>query len=655
MLVESVKLLLTRLKLLLVYRVFFFITILHIIYALFITQNTISVTKVSYQGFINNIIVTNNESNKYYVNNVIIYSKNTYSIGQKIQYSGECSNLENRNFTDFDYSRYLKSNNISCVLFDPSIKVLQNRNVYYAIKYNLSKEIGKTDLYNLKKALVIGNKSELSTDVKQVFYDLHLSHLLALSGLHISIIILFINKLCRRFISTIEYVKVVEVITVSIYGLLIFLSYSIIRTLLLYYLILLFRLFKIEVTKLTILLIVINILLINNYVVFSYSFIYSFICYFIIILCLGDKLSFFKLYLIILLFTLPITINLNNEINIVGLVLSPFITIIFELIYFPYILITTIFSIPDVFTKYFLNGLSHLSNYKLSLYFKDLNVIIIVVYYITILTVLKKYFMRKIGYIMLSVVLIVFSYNYESNSIKLVFFDVGQGDATLFMLDDGVNILIDTGGSIFNEKQNENLAKYTIYPFLKERNIRKLDYIILTHGDKDHMGSLSYLLEYVGSDNTYINCNSINELEENLDSKILTSLTLTGENYRFDFSCSDNGNENDSSIVTKAKLYNTTFISMGDMSFEKEIKTVINSDIYKISHHGSKTSTSIDVVNKVNPKYAIISVGKNSYGHPNDDVLNNLKNTKVYRTDLDCAIMFDIYKTVKVKTKCSRD
>ncbi|CDE37542.1 dNA internalization-related competence protein ComEC/Rec2 [Mycoplasma sp. CAG:472] len=85
---------------------------------------------------------------------------------------------------------------------------------------------------------------------------------------------------------------------------------------------------------------------------------------------------------------------------------------------------------------------------------------------------------------------------------------------------------------------------------------------------------------------------------------------------------------------------------MGDAGIEKDILEKYNiSDVYvlKVGHHGSKTSSSIEFINEINPKYSIISVGKNNrYGHPNKEVLNNLDNSKIYRTDEDGSILFKI-------------
>jgi len=98
---------------------------------------------------------------------------------------------------------------------------------------------------------------------------------------------------------------------------------------------------------------------------------------------------------------------------------------------------------------------------------------------------------------------------------------------------------------------------------------------------------------------------------------------------------------------------------MGDASIstEHEILNKYNLsdiDVLKVGHHGSKTSSSKDFINEINPKYSIISVGKNNrYGHPNKEVLNNLENSKIYRTDKDGSIMFKVKNNkLKIET-CS--
>ena len=118
-------------------------------------------------------------------------------------------------------------------------------------------------------------------------------------------------------------------------------------------------------------------------------------------------------------------------------------------------------------------------------------------------------------------------------------------------------------------------------------------------------------------------------------------------------------NENDNSNVIYTELNGYKFMFMGDASVttEKEIMNKYNLqdiDVLKVGHHGSKTSSSEEFINEINPKYSIISVGKNNrYGHPNKEVLNNLENSKIYRTDQDGSIMFKIKNNkLKIET-CS--
>ena len=107
-------------------------------------------------------------------------------------------------------------------------------------------------------------------------------------------------------------------------------------------------------------------------------------------------------------------------------------------------------------------------------------------------------------------------------------------------------------------------------------------------------------------------------------------------------------NENDNSNVIYTELNGYKFMFMGDAGIEKEKDilekyNISNIDVLKVGHHGSNTSSSKIFIDEINPKYSIISVGKNNrYGHPNDSVLDNLDNSKIYRTDKDGSIMFKI-------------
>ena len=122
----------------------------------------------------------------------------------------------------------------------------------------------------------------------------------------------------------------------------------------------------------------------------------------------------------------------------------------------------------------------------------------------------------------------------------------------------------------------------------------------------------------------------------------------------------DYGNENDNSSVIYTELSNYKFLFMGDagVAVEENLIEKYNLkdiDVLKVGHHGSKTSSSKTFIDEINPKYSIISVGKNNrYGHPNKEVIDNLKKSKIYRTDEDGSIMFKIKNNkLKIET-CSQ-
>ena len=117
-------------------------------------------------------------------------------------------------------------------------------------------------------------------------------------------------------------------------------------------------------------------------------------------------------------------------------------------------------------------------------------------------------------------------------------------------------------------------------------------------------------------------------------------------------------NENDNSLITFMSIYSTSILSLGDASSKVEDEllnnyNLNNIDIFKLSHHGSKTSSSKFFIESINPKYAVISVGENNrYGHPSDSVLDNLMRSKIYRTDKDGSVIFKIKSNKLIIETC---
>ena len=175
------------------------------------------------------------------------------------------------------------------------------------------------------------------------------------------------------------------------------------------------------------------------------------------------------------------------------------------------------------------------------------------------------------------------------------------------------------------------------------------------HGDYDYMGEAINLVENFKVEKVIFNCGVFNDLEQELIKELdkkkikyyscIKKLNIDNNKLYF-LQTKEYDNENDNSNVIYFKYGTFKFLFMGDAGIEKDILEKYNiSDVYvlKVGHHGSKTSSSIEFINEINPKYSIISVGKNNrYGHPNKEVLNNLDNSKIYRTDEDGSILFKI-------------
>ena len=267
-----------------------------------------------------------------------------------------------------------------------------------------------------------------------------------------------------------------------------------------------------------------------------------------------------------------------------------------------------------------------------------------------------KYLLFNILFIVILKIIPLFSH-----TLYVDYLDVGQGDSALLSFKNKA-VLIDTGG-----QRNYNVSNNTMV-FLKSKGISKLSYLVLTHGDYDHMGEAINLVDNFIVEKVIFNCGEFNDLEQELI-KVLNKKKIKYYSCVKELNIDNNklyflqtkkyDNENDNSNVIYTELNGYKFIFMGDASSttEKEIMSIYNLpdiDVLKVGHHGSRTSSSIEFINEINPKYSIISVGKNNrYGHPNKETLDNLKDSKIYRTDQNGSIMFKIKKDKLQIETCS--
>ena len=552
-------------------------------------------------------------------------------------------------------------------------KVANNTNIIYYIKDKIAKRISKITYANeYLKIFILGDTLELPEEISKSYQQNGVSHLFSISGMHISLFATIILYFLKRISYNNYYNYSIVILFLIFYSLLVGSSPSVIRSLIMYILFSLNKLFNLKIKSLDIMcLVLIIMLLINPYYIYNISFQYSYLISFSLVL-FSYKLKSIKnkltksLYisLISFLVSFPICIYNFYQANffsiILNIILIPFVSIIV----FPLSLICFVIPKLSIFLNIVISIMQSLSliiyKYKIGIIiFSKPSIYIMVLYYLFIYLFL--YNKRNI-YIFIILIIHKFS-PYINSNLEVTYLDVGQGDSTFIKFPHNQsNILIDTGGLV---NSDYHVAINKTIPYLKSKGITKIDYLILTHGDYDHMGEAINLINNFKVSNVIFNCGNYNNLEKELilalnNKKInyascIKKLNVSRSSFYF-LNTHEYNNENDDSNVIYFEYY-YKFLFMGDAGIKKE-KNIIekynlnNIDFIKIGHHGSNTSSSKEFINEINPKYSLISVGKNNkYGHPNQSVLDTLKNSKIYRTDKDGSIEIKVNKNnYRVKT-----
>ena len=278
-------------------------------------------------------------------------------------------------------------------------------------------------------------------------------------------------------------------------------------------------------------------------------------------------------------------------------------------------------------------------------------------------------------------ILIVFCFNIYNffiikRELKIYFVDVKQGDSTFIVTPKNETILIDGGGSLGTDF---DVGENTLLPYILDRGYKKIDLMFVSHFDQDHIGGLFKILEELKVEKVCISKQEedsenyqkfLNIVKEKniqvLVVKIGDKIVLDNNLYFNVLWPKDKQIEenklNNNAIVMKLNYNNFSMLFTGDIEkkAEKEIletyknSKILESDILKVAHHGSKTSTTDEFLNKVKPKIALIGVGKdNMFNHPSNTTIEKLEkmNIKIYRTDLNAEISICVNDKGQVSIK----
>lgn len=609
---------------------------------------------------------------------------------------------EQRNFVKKNALESLKINELSGRIYmgDAAILKCESGNLslgqqFSSIRYAYMSKVLNASSYEYKYdilTLSIGNKNYISSEFFEALQKLGIYHLYVISGTHVAFLSAVIFSVLKYFRMPLNMIKVIIIISLIFFLFLNFFSPSVLRAVFMGVLLLVCSFFNKKPYLAIISLSAIIQILINPYVIYHAGFQLSYVTTYFILLTRPLFMTYSSIIQLVLitviseLSTLVIVLIHFNEISISGLILNIIFVPVFSFIIFPSVIIFNLllfFHFPPVIDELynFIYSLMKSCIYFISDAFKhripvkNLSgpAIIILLFLTYRLTVNVLHFNRKKIMLctMIFIAVLFVNHQYLNREFTLTMVDVGQGDA--FVIQDHRNyktVLIDTGGSYKHDDSSINLSDKTLLPYLKEQGIDFIDLIIISHLDLDHSGEVINILEKKEVGNIIMNTEDVkfNEWAAELSPE---QRLLIADSGRFsNFSVGDihfenflredeSEDSNEQSVVLKAHLNGFSVLFTGDIGLETEEKLMalynLKSDILKVGHHGSDTSSGKFFIENVKPKISLISAGVNNrYGHPHDSVLETLKESRIIRTNDKGMVEFKInYDTICIRAKFS--
>lgn len=627
------------------------------------------------------------------------YDREVLEVGNKIRViSTLLLPRENTNPGLFDYRLHLQTKDIHTIVNSDSnsVYIISKNNVNSGQKLRFSFQNKITNIMNkslseknskIMSSIILGNSGFLDDETRTSFKDIGLSHILAVSGLHIGIIYIFISKLLRLLGIDKRLSIIIALAIIWIYAYLIGFPTSVLRASTMFSLLSLSNLIYKRYDSInTLSFAALLLLLIRPMWIFDIGFQLSFIATASIIILtprISLLMSIHSEILARLLSSLiavqiglfPILTQHFNSYATMSLISNFILIPIFSfslVLCFILILVSLICIDASFVLGYLLNTILNISNLIIDAFceipFGNLNlpslgVCFILLYYILLLFGLRiikfdfsRYRISKVIFTYLIIAILVSFFSVISyNETTLEFIDVGQGDSCLVSTKDKT-ILIDAGGNVFGDF---DVGGRVVLPFLIKKGINKLDAVFVTHFHEDHAEGVISLLENIKIDNIFIGYENV---ESKLFNEIMHQANLTNTEvskvYRnnliylddhnlfevlsptFDMYKDTMSDENNLSLVLNFITHGKRVLFTGDIERESEYNIVNNTklekiDIIKAPHHGSSTSSTTELISVTRPSLVVIQVGKNSFGHPNEEVVNRYKEigAKVFRND----------------------
>ncbi len=578
------------------------------------------------------------------------------------------------------------------------------RNVF---SQQITHHLGQTEEAFLLKGLLLGQRGQIDPEIQRRFARTGVIHVLAVSGLHVGFILLLLMGLFSILRLPEIPRTILLILALIIYAALTGGKPPVVRASLMAAIILLGYLFQRRANVVNSLAVAALILLmINPFMLFDAGFQLSFLAVLGIVLFYNRILNFFQfspqnalqrflkmklLPLLIVSFaaqlgTLPLTLyyfhRLPTYALLANLVVIPLVFVIVALGFalitlgplWPFLgnLLAWPVKILLAFLIHFVTFFSSLPGSAVES-FGHLSLWYLLTYFILLGILWFANNPRRVRQLALGMIFLLILWygtdvvSHLQPTLKVTFLDVGQGDGSVVEFPDGQFLTIDAGPRTESFDSGERI----VFPFLRYDGGRRLDVMMISHHHEDHVGGAPYLLAHLPVEEVWDNGDSLAEpiyqlYRSIIGRKQIPLRAVSAGFHRLDWhgasiwifyplnpshktgQADPSDNENNHSVVVKICFGNRSFLFTGDIERPVEEKllqfgALLKSDVLKVPHHGSKTSSTLEFLQTVHPHYAVISVGAhNRFHQPSEEVLQRLKqlNIQTFRTDKEGAIVF---------------
>lgn len=608
-------------------------------------------------------------------------------IGTRVKLNADLKIPETaRNPNGFNQKNYLLSKNTGYIAQanEKTISLIKTPRFNFS-KYRLyieeqfNKYLYKTYDSNVSaflKGFILGDKSDIDKETLNKFYSVGLGHILVVSGLHFGILYLILKYVLNLLRLSAFHKSLLISLILLIFLCFIGIPISALRA---YIFIITYEFIYIINRRVDLLnylsFIAILMLIFEPFIMYSLSFQLSFGALLSIGLFynrLKNKLpSFIALILSVQCIIAFLNVHYFNYFNFSGFIINIPIHFTIGVLYF-LILINFVlwpFRIITLIIEIIIIGITKLVLFFSSLDFLEVTwpsftsfeILMIILFFTCIIINSEKRIIRMkhlfIGGLIIGISM--HTYWLFNNTLEISFYDVGNADGSLITTPQGGNILIDSGAKSRYDSMDSILLK---------DGIKEIEYLILTHNHNDHIGGTLELLDHYTISHLFLSRYSeandeikmiLSKLPATTKIHYLTSgdtFSINGVLFKVLNPMNRHMSENNQSIVLDVSYLDYKVLFTGDIEEEGE-KNIMEHmsgsySLLKVPHHGSETSSTLDFIRQVKPKYGIIQVGSNTYGHPSKKVLNNflINDTMIFRNDHHGCIKVKFNEKINIST-----